>query len=544
MISMKLSTITLTLIVALSFVFIGAYLPESSTPKQTHRYIVQLDSYKSKDKDALKLDWLSGSDQVKLKSIFPSLSIYSLVIHTELSTPKVEKNLSLHKGIITFHPDAKTTLRETVPNDIDFSEQWNLDLISAPEAWDKTVGGKTKSGHDIVIAIIDNGFDLQHEDLVENIWINEQEIPDNNIDDDDNGFIDDYRGVNTKQGNGNVQSRTHGTGVAGIIGAKGNNRLGITGINWDIKMMLISGQAFVADIIESYNYALSQRKLFNETNGEEGALVVATNFSSGIDEAFAEEYPIWCQVYNELGVEGILNITAAPNNGKDIDLVGDMPSTCPSEFLIVVNNIDRNEILASDSGFGEKFVDIAAPGDEAFSLSIENSYNEFSGTSSSSPHVAGAVGLMYSVDRSALGNQIINKPSETAIAIKNALFDGATFKENLVTKNAISGRLNLAGAIDEIEKFYDNDSNFGLTLFPNPVTNGRITYSYFVDELTTHNVEIYDVMGRRVYHSDFQATSFDTHIDEIELGNNYSQGIYHLSVINENKILTKSFFIP
>ena len=539
---MKLNPNYVILLGILIMILSAAHIPAPKTELNTHRYIVQLSNNHLKAND---IGFKSlNSEEVKIELIFPSLSIYSVIIHTNENTEQVEKKITNLPGLLFYEKDVKTTLRSTTPDDIDFTEQWNLNLINAPEAWDKTTGGKTKTGHDIVVAIIDNGYDLDHEDLVDNIWINEAEIPGNGIDDDENGFTDDYLAVNTKFDNGDIPERTHGTGVAGIIGAKGNNRLGISGVNWNVKLMLITGQAFVADIIKSYNYALTQRLRFNASNGEEGALVVATNFSSGIDEAFAIDFPIWCSVYDELGQAGVLNVTAAPNNGQDVDQVGDMPSTCPSEYLIVVNNVDRNDELVSDSGFGTEFTDIAAPGDDALTISIENSYDPFNGTSSSSPHVAGAIALMYAVDRTRLGVEMITKPEVTAINVKNALYRGSSKKEILTTRNSTGGRLDLEGALFEIEEFYDSDKNFALTLFPNPVVENRITVNYLVDEMIPHYIEIYDRIGRRVHIEQFNPETFDPFEKELILNQSYYQGLYFLSVRTENKTVTKSFFVP
>lgn len=514
---------------------------KSDTPREA-RFIIELEIDKSASfKSKLATELSLKQSKIYTKCIFPSLSIYSLVINGSHKL-QVETALREINSVISFHEDEKTNLRATIPNDTDYSEQWNLDLIGAPKAWDQTKGGKTKAGHDIVVAIIDNGYDVTHEDLQENIWINTAEIPDNGIDDDSNGYIDDYRGVNTREENGEIPSRTHGTAVAGIIGARGNNSQGISGINWEVKMMMITGQAFVSDIIESYNYALIQRKLFNETEGKEGALVVATNFSSGIDEAFAEDYPVWCNVYDELGAHGILNIAAAPNNGKDIDAVGDMPATCPSEFLVIVNNIDRNESLVSDSGFGKTHIDIAAPGDEAFSLSIQNSYKEFSGTSSATPHVAGAIALIYSVDKKNLSTQLLSDPQRTATTIRNIIYDSATQNEGLVDRNQTGGRLNLADAIAEAERLYDIDSELSMSVYPNP-TNSALTVNYLVAEIEKHEVEIFNTRGRLIYSSQFIPNNIDPYQLQINLNTSYTQGIYFLSISNSKQTTTRSFMV-
>lgn len=527
------------------FPFLSFNSSSISDSVHEHRYILQLKNEKAAILKSNLAKHLKLKEQdILSKVIFPSLSVYSLKLTSSAVPEEIEKYLAGNELIITYHKDRKAELRTTIPNDIGFSEQWNLNLIGAPEAWDKTKGGMTKDGHEIVVAIIDNGYDIEHEDLIENIWVNEGEVPNNGIDDDSNGYIDDYQGVNTKESNGNIPSRTHGTGVAGIIGARGNNELGISGINWNIKMMLITGQAFVSDIIESYNYALTQRKLFNETDGKEGALVVATNFSSGIDEAYAEDYPLWCSVYDKLGEAGILNFAASPNKSVNIDEVGDMPATCPSEFLVVVNNINRNEDLANDSGFGEQFIDIAAPGDEAFSLTIQNSYNEFSGTSSSTPHVAGAVALMYSVDRSSLSRQLLSDPRGTALSVKEVLLSSAKKLDGLLGSNATGARLDLSNAIVEMEKVYTSDVASTLNISPNPIAiNSTLTLQFLIDELNTQNIDIFDSSGRRIYHEEVTLSNFDPVNIEIPINANFQSGIYFLQVTGAEAKTSRSFIV-
>jgi subtilisin family serine protease len=134
------------------------------------------------------------------------------------------------------------------PNDSLFTQQWHLDNtgqgggvpgadIDADLAWDLTTGGTTKNGDTIVICVVDNGLDKSHEDIIDNLWINHNEIPNNGIDDDQNSYIDDYNGWNGEDQNGSIPSGNHGTSVAGLIGGRGNNKKGITGINWNIKIM-------------------------------------------------------------------------------------------------------------------------------------------------------------------------------------------------------------------------------------------------------------------------------------------------------------------
>ena len=235
--------------------------------------------------------------------------------------------------------------RVTIPNDTQFNSQWQyvntgqsggtVDAdIDADTAWDISTGGYTALGDTIVVCVIDGGIDLNHNDLTPNRWVNHHEIPNNGIDDDNNGYIDDYLGWNADNGNDNIAGSNHGTAVAGIIGAKGDNGIGVAGINWDVKLMIVRGGGNEAEAIAAYSYPLVQRQMYNSSGGTEGAYVVATNASWGIDFGQPANAPLWCAMYDTLGKYGILNAGAGPNNNVNVDVVGDLPTACPSEYLI------------------------------------------------------------------------------------------------------------------------------------------------------------------------------------------------------------------
>lgn len=175
--------------------------------------------------------------------------------------------------------------------------------------------------------------------MIDNIWYNRRETPNNGIDDDNNGYVDDYRGYDVRFG-GNAAGNLgfHGTAVNGIIGARGNNDIGI-GVNWNVKLMNFSNVATDAEIVTAYEYAAKMRRRYNQTNGREGAFVVATNASFGKDFEQAVDHPLWCAAYDSLGVVGVLSAAATINKNVDVDAQGDMPSTCSSEYLLVVTNV-------------------------------------------------------------------------------------------------------------------------------------------------------------------------------------------------------------
>lgn len=348
------------------------------------------------------------------------------------------------------------TNRNTVPNDSLLAKQWqwtntgqtggtaDADL-DAEQAWDITTGGLTALGDTIVVAIIDDGIDFNHPDLKNNLWINHAEIPNNGIDDDGNGYIDDVRGWNPDTQSDDVGGGFHGVEVAGMIGAQGNNTKGVTGINWRVKMMIIGyNSTDEADVIESYSYALKQRQLYNQSNGTKGAYVVATNSSWGINEGQPSEAPLWCAFYDTLGVHGILSCGATSNSSVNVDVVGDLPTACPSEFLIAVTATDAKD-FRNFSAFGLENVDVAAPGDNVFTTATTQfgtGYTLTSGTSFACPTTAGLIALLYSAPCSNIIELSKINPAEAAKQIRNALFAGVDVKPNLQGEIKYGGRIN------------------------------------------------------------------------------------------------------
>ena len=292
--------------------------------------------------------------------------------------------------------------RNAWPNDPFLAEQWPLRNrfgsyeLGLDSAWLRGQGGLTQRGDTLVLAILDDGLDWQHEDLSNNLWINWAEIPNNGLDDDGNGYVDDYRGWHTA-GDDRVDGGNHGTAVAGIAGARGNNQLGISGLNWQIKLMIVrlGQQRTEADLVAAYAYVHAQKRLHRQTAGQFGAYVVATTASWGLERLFASDAPIWCAFYDSLGAEGILNFAATTNQDSDVDVWGDLPSTCPSEALLVLTNANRFGQKPQMAGYGREHVDMAAPGDGVYALRWGSAYGGFGGTSAAAPHGAGLAVLLY-----------------------------------------------------------------------------------------------------------------------------------------------------
>jgi hypothetical protein len=364
------------------------------------------------------------------------------------------------------HPDVEAaqfnhfaSLRSRQPNDPLYGDQWYLKNtgqragftpgvdLGMEEAWELSTGGVTPEGDTIVICVIDNGLDTQHEDFADNIWYNHNEIPNNGVDDDNNGYVDDYRGWHVAKKNDAIDDQNwHGTITAGIIGAKGNNETGVTGINWNTKLMIVVGgfgQAVESKIIEAYEYALTQRKLYNQTDGERGAFVVATNSSWGVSESFPEEYPLWCAVYDSLGMQGVINIAATDNKNVDVDAIGDMPTACESDFLITVTNIGGNGAKVADAGFGATSIDLGAFGDQIFMTGDGNAYTEDGGTSFAAPMVSGAVGLLYAASCPTLSAIYKESPPDAALLVKDLILRGVVPEPSLADITLTGGRLNI-----------------------------------------------------------------------------------------------------
>jgi serine protease len=343
--------------------------------------------------------------------------------------------------------------RETTPNDPVYGNQWhhyqaNDKDIDSDLAWDITTGGLTAAGDEIVVCVIEGG-NLNHPDLVDNKWVNENEIPNNGIDDDENGYVDDYEGWNVNNENDDFGANNgHGTNVFGMIGAKGNNENGVAGINWDVKLMGIAGYNIgsEANIIQCYTYPLIQRQLYEATNGDKGAFVVATNASWGIDGGDVNDVPVWTAFYDTLGTYGILNCGATTNSALNVDVQGDIPTAAPSDYMISVT-ATNNDDVRTFSGYGQTTIDLGAPGEAVWTSSGSSQTTSTSGTSFASPLTAGAIALLYSAPCPSLAQIMHADPQTAADLVRQALFDGVDLVPNLTTECVTGGRLNVNNSL-------------------------------------------------------------------------------------------------
>lgn len=388
-------------------------------------------------------------------------------------------------------------LRSTVPNDPSFGTQWHhvntgqtggtpdAD-IDSDLAWEITTGGRTATNDDIVVCMIESG-NLDHPDLSPNRWVNAQEIPGNGIDDDGNGYVDDYNGWNPVAGNDAYGTGSHGTNCLGMIGAKGDNNLNVVGANWDVKMMVIGGYSLntQATVIAAYTYPLVMRKLWNQTNGERGAFVVATSASWGLDQANPTNYPLWCQFYDTLGYHGILNIGATTNSNLNVDNVGDMPTACSSDYMIGVGRTDHNDNTAG--GYGQTTIYLGAPGINVVTTAGSNGITTTTGTSFSCPLTAGVVALAYSIPCPSFMNIVRSNPRMGADLVRSALINGVDVKTQLQSKFITGGRLNAKNTLDLL--MAETCSSCNAMVESSSVENSAATISYSSEEEVT-SVEI------------------------------------------------------
>ncbi len=344
--------------------------------------------------------------------------------------------------------------KSATPNDTRYGELWGLKNtgqangttgadMRAEQAWDTTTGSNS-----VVVAVIDEGIDVNHQDLQPNVWRNAAEAngaP--GVDDDGNGYVDDVNGFDFFHNDASVYdgpgtnpdgSRVdeHGTHVAGTIGARGNNNIGITGVNWQVSLMSLKflgpDGGSTADLVRALAYAKWMRERFVTTGGAQGANVRVTNNSYGGGGYSQAEV----DAINALNDAGILFVAAAGNEGEDNTIVPSYPATYDLPNIISVAALDRRNNLAGFSNRGLRTAHLGAPGVEVLSTTPGNTYSYLDGTSMASPHVAGAAALVLAAHQ-----------DFTVARLRAALLFGGEPTQTLDGTTITGRRVSAAGAL-------------------------------------------------------------------------------------------------
>lgn len=313
-----------------------------------------------------------------------------------------------------------------VPNDPRFGDQYALDQVtgrdvSATTAWDEQTACAK-------IAVLDSGVDKDHPDLRDNLWKNSGEKSGNGKDDDHNGFVDDVYGADVLDHTGSgLDANGHGTHVAGITGAPGNNKTGVAGLCWtapivSVRFLDSRGRGGSADASDAIDYAV-----------HEGAKIINCSFGSSSKSSALQS------AIEHAKKAGALVVVAAGNDGRDIDKKPEYPAAFTQGNIITVAATTSRDTLASFSNYGAKAVDVAAPGDDILSTLEGGGYGDKSGTSMAAPLVAGAAALLRKA-----------APDASYGEIRTALRQHGDKLASLDGKVLYGQRLNVRRALDHL----------------------------------------------------------------------------------------------
>ncbi len=363
------------------------------------------------------------------------------LVGTSMSVPDAVNSIKGMPGVAYAEPNYIYTI-DAASNDPYYTKGllWGMygTGTSPANQYGSQAGLAWLTGHtgskSVVVGVIDEGIMTNHEDLAANIWVNPYEIPNNGIDDDGNGYIDDVNGwdfVNNDNSVYHTNMDQHGTHVAGTIGAVGGNGKGVAGVCWNVTIIscrfLGKSGGTTANAIKAVDY-LTNLKTAHNLN------IVASNNSWG-GGGFSQSL---MDAISRANAANILFIAAAGNNSRNNDVTASYPSNYTNDNVIAVASINSTGKLSTFSNYGASTVDLGAPGESIYSTlpGKKNTftYGAYSGTSMATPHVTGAAALYASTHS-----------GQTAFQIKTAILSSTISTNTLAGKCLTGGRLNVSG---------------------------------------------------------------------------------------------------
>ncbi len=371
--------------------------------------------------DAGRIDQLAAS--VPATSVTPlGFGLYRVDLAAGYPLDQALGVLSAVPDVAAAEPDRIVRSNATL-NDPQLAAQTGLAAIQAAAAWNRSTGTRNT-----VVAVIDTGVDYTHPDLSANLWFNAREIPGNGRDDDGNGYADDLIGYDFAANDADAADHDgHGTHVAGIVGADGNNGLGISGVNPNTRIMALKfigtdGNGYTSDGIRALNYAAAN-----------GAKVANASWGSNVYDA------VFATAIARAQAVGLILVTSAGNDSSNNDAVPFYPASYAATLanVIPVAALDAANALAGFSSYGANTVALAAPGVSILSTLPNNRYGSLSGTSMAAPFVAGAISLLWDANPTWTWQQVVGKVKSSVDSLAS-----------LAGKVATGGRLNLAKMLD------------------------------------------------------------------------------------------------
>jgi RHS repeat-associated protein len=366
----------------------------------------------------------------RAKKLRGDSQVEKLEVRASEDVEALAAELRLNPSVELVEPNYLVKQDQATPQDPRFSEQWALQNtgqsggaagvdISASPAWATTTGATST-----IIAVVDSGIDFTHPDLKNNRWTNSGETR-NNSDDDRDGFTDDLYGWDwVTDRNVVVDAQGHGTGVAGVIAAEGNNGEGVSGVMWRASLMSLrvldeTGTGDVADAVEAIDYAVAH-----------GAQVINLSWGTDAESVFLRD------AIERAGKRGVVVVASAGNSGRDLENAPYYPASFDLPTLVSVASTDKFDQLTSWTNWAGSSVAVAAPGIDILTTQKGGGYQTVSGTSVSAPLVSGVAGLVKTV-----------RPWLSAAGTKQAILEGARPVAGLAGRVSSGGVVSASGAL-------------------------------------------------------------------------------------------------